>query len=439
MTSKEKRQLRNKISARNFRVRRKEYISTLEGDIAERDRMLDHYRTQLGSTESENLALRQEIAALKKALLDGRNGTINLPPPAPLPEQSAAEALAAAASTSTSTTSSTSAPLLTPNTQKDLPSSSSPRMSNRFWGGLGVGGGYTPVHTTLVPDVSTAVRRGLQENMNPALNGPLTGSGLGVNKGLSGFDGFSDLNPFTMKTLDAYRMHLWGKMAAQQHQQHQHNNSSPTPPSPPTNASGLASNMRPHFFTPSSKANIPAPATSGSTLSALLSGKQAAASYPSPPTSPQLNPKLFSAASPKERELQQQRDREQQQAMLAAMASQTVFRKLGSAFWDAFTGASSSSSSSSSSASSIPSGTGNWDADKVQKVLSGKAVLKVVDVEPASPPATPKLMRASTMPVSSSSPSPSSSPSLVQQDDCKRCLTDILEESMRSLTIGKKM
>jgi len=182
-----------------------EYISTLEGDIAERDRMLDHYRTQLGSTESENLALRQEIAALKKALLDGRNGPINLPPPAPLPEQSAAEALAAAASTSSSTTTSASSPLLTPNTQKDLPASSSPRMSNRFWGGLGVGGGYTPVHTTLVPDVSSLVRRGLQENMNPALNGPLTGvgSGLGVNKGLSGFDGFSDLNPFTMKTLDA--------------------------------------------------------------------------------------------------------------------------------------------------------------------------------------------------------------------------------------------
>ena len=177
--------------------------------------MLDHFRTQLGSTESENHALRQEIAALKKALLDGRSGPINLPPPAPLPEQSAAEALAASASFSVPTTSSSS-PLLTANTQKDLPSS--PRMGNRFWGGVGIGGGFTPVHTTLVPDLSTFVKRGvqenvdisntftrkgLQENMNPSLNAqpPL---GLGATKGLGGFDGFSDLNPFTMKTLDAY-------------------------------------------------------------------------------------------------------------------------------------------------------------------------------------------------------------------------------------------
>ena len=67
MTSKEKRQLRNKISARNFRVRRKgdfvsqhwwwtmsdfsstEYITTLEGDIAEWDRLLDYFHTKLNS------------------------------------------------------------------------------------------------------------------------------------------------------------------------------------------------------------------------------------------------------------------------------------------------------------------------------------------------------------------------------------------------------
>jgi len=185
--------------------------------------MLDHFRTQLGSTESENHALRQEIAALKKALLDGRSGPINLPPPAPLPEQSAAEVLAASASASTSSAS-TSTPLLTANTQKDLPTS--PRMGNRFWGGVGIGGGFTPVHTTLIPDISTFVkkgvqenadinigaltRKGLQENMNPAMNAQphLGGAGLGATKGLGGFDGFSDLNPFTMKTLDAYVLFL---------------------------------------------------------------------------------------------------------------------------------------------------------------------------------------------------------------------------------------
>ena len=184
-----------------------EYITTLEGDIAERDRLLDHFRTVLGSQESENLALRQEIAALKEALLDGRGGPINLPPPAPLPEQSAAETLAAS-NTNTNSTTVQSSPLVTANTQKDLPSS--PRIGGpRFWGGVGIGGGITPVHTTIVPDISTIVRNGLQENINPSLNAMRAGNGIGPNKTLSGFDGFADLNPFTMKTLDAYVSSLY--------------------------------------------------------------------------------------------------------------------------------------------------------------------------------------------------------------------------------------
>ncbi|KAF8970399.1 hypothetical protein BDZ97DRAFT_1951713 [Flammula alnicola] len=380
----EKRQLRNKISARNFRVRRKEYISTLEGDIAERDRMLDHFRTQLGSQESENLALRQEIAALKKALLDGRGGSVNLPPPAPLPEQSAAEVLAATASSSTQT----SAPLLTANTQKDLPTS--PRMGNRFWGGVGVGGGFTPVHTTLVPDISTVVRKGLQENMNPSLNAHVglgaPTNGLGPAKPLPGFDGFADLNPFTMKTLDAY----------------------------PTTTIWTCCRSSPHYFTPSAK--------NGSTLSALLSGKHASA-YPSPPTSPLLTPKVVVSSS-KEREMLQQREKEHQHAILAAMASQTVFRKLGSAFWEAFSGSSSSSSASTSHAA------GHWDQDKVQRVLEGKAVLRVVDVEPATPPASPKPRTAVS--------SKLLSPPLEEKKSCAGAVCDILEDSMRSLSLGKK-
>ena len=160
--------------------------------------MLDHFRTQLGSTE--NLALRQEIAALKQALLDTRNRPINLLSTAPLPEQSAAEAFAASASSSTIPSPSTSSPLFTANTQRDLPTS--PRTGNRFWGGVGIGGGFTPAYSTPVPDISTFVKRGvqenadisaltrngLQENMNPAMNAQphLGGAGLGVTKGLGG-------------------------------------------------------------------------------------------------------------------------------------------------------------------------------------------------------------------------------------------------------------
>ena len=62
---------------------RTEYITTLEGDIAERDRLIDAIRTELGSTKSENAALRQEIDALKKALLTAPDAPV-LPPPGPL-------------------------------------------------------------------------------------------------------------------------------------------------------------------------------------------------------------------------------------------------------------------------------------------------------------------------------------------------------------------
>jgi hypothetical protein len=198
MTSKEKRQLRNKISSRNFRIRRKEYISTLEGDIAQRDRLLDHFRSQFGTRETENLALRQEIAALKNALLEGRGIDANtlssdggealeramdaaasgvnlhLPPPKMLPEQSAAEPLMLAeASTAATGMANTTGGLLIPNTQKVRPSS---RVgpSSGFWGAVGMRaggmGGVMPVHTTFVPEMSVVLRRALMENINPSLN-----------------------------------------------------------------------------------------------------------------------------------------------------------------------------------------------------------------------------------------------------------------------------
>ncbi|KAM5536937.1 hypothetical protein V8D89_009392 [Ganoderma adspersum] len=235
MSSKEKRQLRNKISARNFRVRRKEYITTLEGDIAERDRLIDAIRTELGSMKSENVALRQEIDGLKKALLDGRGRADApvLPPPAPLPAVSAATR--ASASSPSPTPARSRSPLLTPNTQKDLPTS--PRLGSRaFWGGAHSSFGITPVHTTLVPEWGSILSGkgapgrkspALQENINPNLNistAAALASLLNSTKAseekpkepqitLGGFDAFVDTNPFTLKSLDSYCMHLWGKMA----------------------------------------------------------------------------------------------------------------------------------------------------------------------------------------------------------------------------------
>lgn len=92
----------------------------------------------------------------------------------------------------------------------------SPRLAGRgFWGGnlSGGFGGITPVHTTLVPDLSTVLsgkpagRRSptLQENLNPMLNAQAPAERtMELSLPMSAFDSFTDMNPFTMKTIDAY-------------------------------------------------------------------------------------------------------------------------------------------------------------------------------------------------------------------------------------------
>ncbi|KIP11846.1 hypothetical protein PHLGIDRAFT_33148 [Phlebiopsis gigantea 11061_1 CR5-6] len=382
MSSKEKRQLRNKISARNFRVRRKEYITTLEGDIAERDRLLDAIRTELRNTSDENRALRQEIDALKKALIAGRAETPILPPPAPLPPISAAAALVSSGLKSPPPTPSPQSPMVTPNVHKDLPMS--PRLAGRnFWGGNHGFGGITPVHTTLVPDLasvlsgkpSIASKRNvaLQENINPMLNGQMQPEKtMELSLPMTPFDSFTETNPFTMKTLDAYRMHLWTRMAQMQAHQHQQKDTqaqaSPSrSPSSSPQLSGLAGNLRPHYF------------AKGGVLTSVLSGKSATSAYPSPPsTPPTLHAALPSQASSSKH--QQPHMPNAQQVMLASMASQTLFGKLGSAFWEAFSGGSIVPGSSPS----------KLDTDKVRRVLEGKAVLRVVDVDAPST-ATPSV------------------------------------------------
>ncbi|KAG1518741.1 hypothetical protein G6F49_003101 [Rhizopus delemar] len=62
MTSKERRQMRNKISARNFRVRRKEYISQLE-------QKLDEHEKTIHSLKEENTKLRKANEELMQQLL----------------------------------------------------------------------------------------------------------------------------------------------------------------------------------------------------------------------------------------------------------------------------------------------------------------------------------------------------------------------------------
>ncbi|KAF7292009.1 BZIP domain-containing protein [Mycena indigotica] len=455
MTSKEKRQLRNKISARNFRIRRKEYITTLEDNIAERDRLLEAIRTELGSTQSENVALRQEIATLKRTLLENRGPAPVLPPPAPL-------------STTSSPVPSTSSgsPLPTFRTDKDIDIS-----NRRFWGGVSLGGNnITSVHTARIPELLGAnpfadspfaratgqepAQVHQQENLNPMLNTPTAGpgkvaevlrSGIGLgtgtgapNMGLTG-DAFGDANPFTVRSLDAYRMHLWNRMAAQYKYNkelngltHNSNNSpfssgnnspinnpSPfanastpgswkahTPPqSPPfgqASLSGLAGRMGAKYFTGSSSSPSNANSLSAAFGSMSLSGKQ--------------SPLLTQRQREKERESTSQKDTEA--AMYAAMASQTLVRRLGSAFWDAFSG----TERSGPSASPFKNASSSLDTEKVRKVLEGKAVVRVVDIEPATPKPGPATVSAAT-----------------QAHKCSTtALTEALEEGIRSLSLGKK-
>lgn len=378
-----------------------EYITTLEADVAERDRLIDAIRTELGSTKSENYALKQEIEILKKSLLQADPAPV-LPPPAPLPAVSAAATVAARNSASSPIPSS---PLLTPNPNKDLPSS--PRLASTrsgFWGGgsnpFGTVGGFTPVHTTLVPELSLSTLAGkglltpskplLQENLNPTLNGqkklvvPPHSKAAGLHSH-SQFDSFADLNPFTMKSMDLYRMNLWSNVGIQKQLQH-HQQLHQTP-----HLTGPAATLPPLHFTAS---------TTKSSTSLVVSTKST--NYQKSSHTPEHSSKATS-----------------QEAMLASLASQTLLAKLGSAFWEAFSGQSPRK---------------GMDADKVRRVLEGKAVVKVVDVDEST--SQPKPKRVTTTASLTASPKVPQKP--VDLKSCQTCVTELLEESMRSLSISKR-
>ncbi|KAI8340739.1 hypothetical protein BC941DRAFT_467905 [Chlamydoabsidia padenii] len=65
MTAKERRQLRNKISARKFRVRRKEYIVELENTLDEQDDKIDSLKQENKRLASKNQLLLDEVMRLR--------------------------------------------------------------------------------------------------------------------------------------------------------------------------------------------------------------------------------------------------------------------------------------------------------------------------------------------------------------------------------------
>ena len=179
-------------------------------------------------------------------------------------------------------------------------------------------------------------------------------------------------------------MQLWTRMAQQQHAAQL--GASPAHPAP---LSGLAAGLRPHYFaTP--------PSASASFKSASVP-----------------------AASPKD-------------AVLAAMASQTLLQRLGSAFWDAFAG----TPAPAATAGAVPRAPA-WDAEKVRRVLEGRAVVRIVDVEPVRVKDT-VLARAQDAVPAPTSASASTSACVRAREAGTCALTEMLEESMRALSLGKK-
>lgn len=73
LSSKEKRQLRNKISARNFRTRRKEYITQLEEQIADRDTIIEGLRQQISQLSVENKSLKDEVKTIKTRTISSQD------------------------------------------------------------------------------------------------------------------------------------------------------------------------------------------------------------------------------------------------------------------------------------------------------------------------------------------------------------------------------
>ncbi|CAG8568939.1 5089_t:CDS:2 [Diversispora eburnea] len=83
LSSKERRQLRNKISARNFRVRRKEYIQSLESTKEQQQEEINLLRQALLHLQEENTKLQQEVEELRKQQKQNNKAFVTSPPSPP--------------------------------------------------------------------------------------------------------------------------------------------------------------------------------------------------------------------------------------------------------------------------------------------------------------------------------------------------------------------
>ncbi|KAG0218217.1 hypothetical protein B0O80DRAFT_421628 [Mortierella sp. GBAus27b] len=160
MTSKERRQLRNKISARNFRVRRKEYIFTLEGQVQQHKTEARHLREAVTLVQEENQRLKDELEMVRRQLAESSvsqsaaadQAQPTTPNTLSKENQSLLTSLLSRNVTSTNKATSVTrpqSPILTPNLKKDVPNSSTANTTQASWKDKSP----IMVHTTLIPEI----------------------------------------------------------------------------------------------------------------------------------------------------------------------------------------------------------------------------------------------------------------------------------------------
>ncbi|GAA5931476.1 hypothetical protein JCM3775_006865 [Rhodotorula graminis] len=455
LSSKEKRQMRNKISARNFRHRRKEYITTLEEEISSRDTIISELRDEVGVIRAENSGLRTEVATLKEKwqdLLDKLSSLSGTPvaspagtaaaglgtnPPravaAAVAGSSSAASLAAVkeeegetgslsaqpASASSRRIGTRSGGVARPNLTKDV-SALGRRGATGSWATAGgFGGGFTSVHTTLLPDVNLA--DGLHgkpslppfatQSFNPALNA-LTARQLADlpamtahlrNAGLSSggnnqqpqqsqqapkgtFEDFFASNPYWLRPdqLDQSRAALYGKLAnnaaglvAAQAKSSQQDGFLPVP-------AGFAPSFFRSSTSPSAASSAASSDLTASTSAAAPTKSSTAAellAFQSPATAFALgvshqDATLGAAAAEQHAALMTA-------ARVATLARETLASRMWSAFVDAFAGP---AVGPGAAAAAEQQQRGAISADKVAAVLGGRARVEVVPVVAAPAP-----------------------------------------------------
>ncbi|GAA6062147.1 hypothetical protein JCM10212_002359 [Sporobolomyces blumeae] len=453
LSSKEKRQMRNKISARNFRHRRKEYITTLEEEISTRDNLITGLKDEVGTLRVENSTLRSEVSLLKdkwQELLDKMSSLAGSTPPAPSTASAGlgvnpSKAIAASSSASNpvqvkeeepwalDSPKSAASPALPdasapvaprrigtrstngiqrPNLSKDVAPSTIGRRSTGSWttqgGGFGTGGGFMPVHTTLVPDFASLASNltakgssaygGAAQSFNPNLNNlsaqqldelpsltsHLRSGANAASQAPSSNSAFQDLfstNPFFLNPsgLEQQRAGLYSRIAH--------------------NASGLASakkqqQLESNSLAPADDGFLPVPNGFRPAFFSSSSSSSSSASTPVKSTEKHNSPstttrELLAFQSPSSSSAPSLSHQDAYQLRLATLATQTLVSKMTKAFVAAFSGSSSPSSPSSPSAStsSLPATTSSpdWDGSKVEAVLSGQAKLQVVPTSTPDP------------------------------------------------------